>query len=86
MHTLSGYDASKIFVSLSFLGCMTKEVCAKLMAIIENRMHSYDESQLRSILNASEALDAEVLGECDGFGFRGRVAVAMEEKALKMKS
>jgi len=60
VHTLSGYDASKLFCSLSFLDCMTAGLCEKLVKIIEARAHSYDESQLQSILNAADALDVDL--------------------------
>ncbi len=62
VHTLSGYDASKLFCSLSFLDCMTPGLCEKLVKIIEARTHSYDESQLQSILNAVDALDLDLCG------------------------
>lgn len=56
---LSGYDASKLYCSMSFMGVLTERprICDKLQSVIENRINSYDEGQLQSIINAYEALD-----------------------------
>jgi hypothetical protein len=56
---LSGYDASKLYCSMSFMGVLTERprICNKLQSVIENRINSYDEGQLQSIINAYEALD-----------------------------
>jgi len=77
VHALSGYDASKLFCSMSFLDCMSPEICAKLMKIIAQRIHTYDSSQLQSILNASETLDLSSDTGCaseeDWFAFNQRI-------------
>ena len=77
VHTLSGYDASKLFCSMSFLDCMSPEICAKLMKIIAQRIHTYDSSQLQSILNASETLDLSndmgCASEEEWFAFNQRI-------------
>lgn len=77
VHALSGYDASKLFCSMSFLDCMSPEICAKLMKIIAQRIHTYDLSQLQSILNASETLDLSSDTGCaseeDWFAFNQRI-------------
>ena len=75
--TLSGYDASKLLCSLSFLGCNSPDVCRALVAIVEARIRSYDVQQLQSILNAVEALDANVLGDVGSFEFNGKLAAAI---------
>ena len=79
VHTLSGYDASKLFCSLAFLDCMTPDICSKLMKTIESRIHCYDESQLQSILNAAETLELTI---CD-HAFNQKVQVAIAKCNLK---
>jgi len=59
------------------LGCNSPDVCRALVAIVEARIRSYDVQQLQSILNAVEALDADVLGDVGSFEFNGKLAAAI---------